>query len=715
MTIVKIAFAPGIKREGTQYSEQGNWYDCDKVRFRGRYPEKLGGWTRYTNGGIKGVARVLYNWSLLDGKNCLAIGSSKKIYIEHGGTISDITPYRFSNTNTSAITTQVGSDKNVQTYTTSVPHGAIVGDAVSITGAINVDGICTSTGTNILVTGPVGSNLLTVTGFTHFASVGQTVTITGATSFGGIPDTQINASHTIVSTPSPTSFVIQVAATATTGFISGGGAISLLFLSRLNREFVILSTPTATSFTFRTDTPCTAGAVTGGGTTTAFFELDIGAAFSIGGTGWGAGYWSRGTWGGPATIASTGIGLRVWGIDNYGEDLVFCVRDGPLFIWDATNGFTTRGVAIETLPGASDVPAQNSIVLVTDERHVVSVGTTNRITSVFDPLLIRWSDQEDYLNWTPSITNTAGAIRIPSGSYAVAALKTRQETLIWTDSSLHSLQFTGPPYTFSLQTLDENTNIAGPKAAVTVNGITYWMGNSKFWAYSGRVEPLPCDVQRFVFSTLNQSQIAQTYAFSNEEFSEVTWLYCDSTSNQINRYVTYNYEQRIWYYGTMARTAMLVCPGRNGFPYGAGGGYTTDEASLFIHESGYDDGSTNPPSPIRSYLESSDFSVDTGNKIIFADRVIPDLSFERSTINVPEMNIWVQAKNFPNTLIGPTDIRTVAKEPLSGIFTNFTAATRQVWVRLRGREMRIRYESTIAGVCWLAGDLRMNIRQDGVQ
>ena len=714
MTIVKIAFAPGIKREGTQYSEEGSWYDCDKVRFRGRYPEKLGGWTRYTDGGIKGVVRNLHNWTLLDSKNCLALGTNKKIYIEQGGRLNNITPIRFTDTNTNPITTEVSGDDTLQTYTTSAAHGAFVGDTVILSDVANVDGICTSTGTDIITTGPPGSNQLTISGFTHYAEVGDTVTISGASTFDGIADTEINAAHTIITTPTPESFVVQVSATATAGYTTGGGAISLEFLARLNREFVIVSVPTSTTFVFQTQTSCTTGGVTGGGAATAAFEANIGLPFNVLGTGWGTGYWSRGAWGGPSTLASTGIALRLWGIDNYGEDLVFCVRDGPLYLWDATNGFSTRGQLISGLPGASEVPTQTSIVLVTDDRHVISVGSTNRITLAFDPLLIRWSDQEDYLNWTPSITTTAGSIRIPSGSYAVAALKTRQETLIWTDVSLHSLQFSGPPYTFSLQTLDENINIVGPKAAATVNGVTYWMGINRFWVYSGRVEPLPCSVQRYVFNNFNRNQAAQTHAYINEEFSEVTWLYCDASSDTINRYVTFNYQQNIWYYGSMERTAMLVCAGRGGFPYGAQGGYTAD-ASLYVHESGYDDGSTNPPSAIEAYLESADFSVDTGNKIIFADRIIPDVTFDRSVIDAPQMNIWVRAKKFPGSPVQDTDIREIQKDGGSALFSVLTEATRQVWARLRGREMRIRYETTEAGVCWLVGDLRMNIRQDGVQ
>jgi hypothetical protein len=709
---IKVEFKPGIRREGTQYAEQGSWYDCDKVRFRAGRPEKMGGWVSASDEFLKGVTRVMFNWTTLDSQDLIALGTHKKFYVETSGQYYDITPVRLTDTNNNPITSGAAGEL-VHTYTTSAPHGALPGDFVTISDAVNVDGICTDVYSDPFQTTVPASTLVNVnTASPHFASVGDVVSFSGATTVDGIPDTELNDTFTIVEVLSPTSYTIQTTTGATAGFTTGGGTVTAVYLGRLNREFEIINTPSATSFTFRTDTPCSTGGVTGGGTdVVAEFQVSIGFSINIVGGGWSTGYWGRQAWGSPRTSSVSGISMRIWSVDNYGEDLLFCTRDGPLYLWDASSGLGVRGVPVASILGASDVPGQVSIVRVTDDRHVLAIGSTSLVTSVFDPLLIRWSNQEDFLDWTPSITNTAGSQRIPIGSYVVAAVTSRQETLIWTDRSLHSLQFTGPPYTFSLQTLAENVNIAGPNAAVNVNNVTYWMGINKFWVYSGRAEAIECPVQRFVFDTINKGQLAQIYAATNEKFSEVTWFYCDNTSERINRYVTYNYEQNVWYYGTLDRTAMVQCPGRGGFPYAAAGGYTEDDGRTFIHEIGYDDGSTNPPSPISAFIESADFSLLNGERIVFADRLIPDLTFTRSTANAPSAELTVQAKKFPGQPIQVQDARIVSKT----ITATVDQFTQQVWVRLRGREMRIKVSSDGLGVSWLLGSPRLNVRPDGVQ
>jgi hypothetical protein len=712
MPITKIEFKPGIHREGTQFAEGGHWYDCDKVRFRSGRPEKIGGWEKANETAMKGVCRVVMDWSLLSGKNCLAIGTNKKFYIEESGAIYDITPVRLTDTAANTITSGAAGT-NVHTYTTSVAHNAEVGDFVTISGAANVDGICSDSYTNPFTTLAAGSPLVRVnTPAPHYAAVGDVVTFSGATGFDGILAGAFNTSLTIAEVTSPTSYTVAVATNATAGFVNGGGSVTAVYLKRLNREFEILSTPTGTTFTFRTDTNCVTGGVTGGGAAvTARFQISIGFSINITGGGWGTGTWSRGTWSSALTSSVSGISMRIWSVDNYGEDLIFCTRDGPLYYWDATSGLSTRGVLLSSLGGASDVPTQTSIVRVTDDRHVLAIGTTNRITTAFDPLLIRWSDQEDALNWTPGVTNTSGAQRIPMGSYVVAAITSRQETLIWTDHSLHSLQFTGPPFTFSLQTLAENVDIAGPNAAVNINNVTYWMGNNRFWVYSGRVQNLPCTVQRFVFDDLNLQQLPQVYATTNDGFTEVTWFYCSASSDKIDRYVTFNYEDSLWYYGTLERSAMLQCSGRSGAIYGTGGGYDADDCFLYVHEVGYDDGETNPPSPIASYIESADFGIGDGDKLMFVDRIIPDLTFTRSTASDPAVDIEVQAKKFPGQAIQSQDSRNVVKVVAASVdrFTN------QVWARLRGREMRLKISSTGLGVSWILGATRMNVRPDGKQ
>jgi hypothetical protein len=493
--------------------------------------------------------------------------------------------------------------------------------------------------------------------------------------------------------------------------LSGCGIIDGIPAAEFNKEHVVVSVPTTKKFTFVTATPSTTGSITGGGSVTADFLLSVGLLYNITNTGWGSGFWGRLAWGDPLSTVISSIPLRVWSADNYGEDLVYCPRDGHIYYWDATNGLTTRGVELGSLPGASDVPSQASIVRVTDDRHVVAFGATDQLTSTFDPLLIRWSDQEDPLNWTPVIDNTAGSQRVPLGSYIVAAVVSRQETLIWTDRSLHSMQFTGPPFTFNLQTLAETCDIAGPNAAVNINNVTYWMGQSRFWVYSGRIQTLPCDVQRYVFDDLNIYQLPQVCAYVNEGFAEVTWFYCSAGSFQLDRYVTYNYLDDLWFYGTLSRTAMIQASSRGGDIYAAGGGYISDDGSLFIHEVGVDDGSTNPPSPIEAYIESADVDINDGDSMVFVDRVFPDFTFARSSVDAPELTLSVESRKYSGQPLQTTTNRTVSKPTTATVDEH----TKQLWVRLRGRQIRLKISSVGAGVSWLLGALRINIRTDGKQ
>lgn len=711
MTIKKLEFKPGIHRESTAYSEQGSWYDCDKVRFRSGRPEKIGGWVKALDSTFKGVARVITNWLLLDGTDCIAIGTSKKFYIEASGTFYDATPISHDDGAKLNAITSGAAGTYTHTYATATAHGASAGDFVTLSGVANVDSICTSTYSNPFSTTAIGSPQIVVnTVVPHFAAVGDTVTFSGATGFAGISAGSFNTSLTVAAVPSDVSLVVIVAENATS-VATGGGTVTAVFLARLNREFEIVSVPSSMSFTFTTDTPAVTGAVTGGGAgCTAKFQVGVGNAVNIVGGGWGTGAWSRETWGSPLTTVVSSVSMRIWSVDNYGEDLIFCTRDGNMYYWDATSGLGVRGTLLSAMVGASDVPTQCSIVRVTDDRHVLAIGCTDRVSTAFDPLLIRWSTQEDPAMWTPSSTNTSGSQRIPMGSYVVSAISARQETLIWTDHSLHSLQFVGPPYVFSLQTLAENTSIAGPNAAVNINNITYWMGNNRFWVYSGRVENLPCTVQRYVFDDLNYMQMAQVYATANDGFTEVTWFYCSADSDTIDRYVTYHYEDKLWTIGTMARTTMLQCSGRNGAVYATAGGDNNDGV-LYQHEVGYDDGSTNPPSAINAYIESADADIQDGDRLMFVDKVIPDITFSRSTVDNPTVDMTVSVKKFPGQDTQFSDSRNVDKEVSASVdeYTNL------LWMRLRGRSLRVKIASSGLGVCWLLGTTRINVRADGRQ
>lgn len=710
MPITKLEFKPGINREATAYAEEGGWYACDKIRFRSGRPEVIGGWELATNNYYKGVCRVMMNWTLLDGSDCIAMGTHKKFYIETSGVFNDITPIRYTDVNNDPITSGAASTA-IHTYTTSVAHGAAVGDYVTFSNiAADVDGICSDTYTNPFVTTATGSSFVRVlTGDPHYAEVGDEVTFSGASTVDGILDTTLNDTHTIVEVVSATEYIFDAGTNATAGYTTGGGAVTALYLGRLNREFEVLSVPSDTTFTFSTNTTCTAGAVTGGGASiSAAFQISIGFSFNITGGGWGAGTWSRLTWGSPVESIVSGISMRIWSVDNYGESLVFCTRDGPMYYWDATGGLTTRGVLLSSIAGATDVPGQNSIVRVTSDRHVLAIGTTDRITTVFDPLLIRWSSQENYLDWTPRPDNTAGDLRIPAGSYVMAALTTRQETLVWTDHSLHSVQFQGPPFIFGIQTVAENTNIIGPNAAVNVNNVTYWMGRDRFWVYSGRMEALPCSVQRYVFGRINNAQAAQVYAAVNDAFTEVTWFYPSEDATDNDSYVTYNYGENVWTYGSLPRTAWVMCPGRNNLPYACTAG-DDDDGILLIHEVGYSDGSVNPPVPYFAYIESADVDIEDGDKLVLMDRVVPDITFDRSTADDPSVTVQFTGKKFPGEPTQSIGSGGVVKTATVDEYT------RQFWVRIRARQLRVRVFSNAVGVCWMLGALRANIRLDGKQ
>jgi hypothetical protein len=489
--------------------------------------------------------------------------------------------------------------------------------------------------------------------------------------------------------------------------ISGCTAVGGVSASLLNKEHVVTAIPSADYFEIEVSAPATSTVNNGGGTNVVVEVLLVnGVEYASGGPGWGAGGWGRSTWGSGVDVSATSrVQLRLWIFDNFGENLVANVRGGQLFYWTPALGYSSANKAIpfSRLPGASDTPLFSNFVTVTDERHVVAYGT-NAVGETFqDPLLIRWSDQEDPAMWTPTATNSAGDLRVPLGSYIVAAAPTRQETLVFTDASLHSLQYIGAPYTFSLQTLSSNSTLISPNAVITVNNVTYWMGLDKFYAYSGRVETLPCSLRRYVFSDINMAQALQTYVGHNEEFGEILWHYCSANSNSVDRYVIFNYLENIWYYGQLVRSANCACSIGGGIFMAGYDGY------VYQHEVGNDDGSTNPPSPIFAYIESSDFDIDDGDKFSFIKRIIPDITFDGSSTNNPKVTFTLKARNFPGSAFDQSDSRAVervASAPVDS-FTN------QLWIRVRGRQASFRVESNDLGVMWQLGTNRLDLRPDG--
>jgi hypothetical protein len=402
--------------------------------------------------------------------------------------------------------------------------------------------------------------------------------------------------------------------------------------------------------------------------------------------------------------------LRIWNQNNFGQNLVFGPRGGALYYWDAATSLTTRGVLVSSLPGASGVPLYQNYLLVSDvSRFVLVFGTNELGDTILDPMLIRWSDQEDVVEWTPSITNQAGSVRLSHGSKIVTALQSRQEILVWTDSSLYSLQYLGPPYVWSSQLLADSVSIVGPNAATIASGVTYWMGIDKFYKYDGRVGTLRCDLREYIFSDINSAQYEQVFAAPNEGFNEIWFFYCSANSNAVDKYAVYNYEEDIWYYGTMARTAWLDS-GLRDYPLAA-----TYNYNVVNQEQGVDDNATGTVAPIEAYITSSEFDIGDGHNFGFVWRILPDITFRGSTATSPQATMYL--KPLQNSGSGYNDPESVAGSN-SGTVTRTAVIpveqfTGQINTRVRGRQMAFKIDSTALGVTWQLGAPRMDIRPDG--
>ena len=446
---------------------------------------------------------------------------------------------------------------------------------------------------------------------------------------------------------------------------------------------------------------------TGGGTVSAAYQVNTGSAFAIPLTGWGAGAWGAGQWGiGEASVNE----VRIWSHSNFGEDLVFGPNSGSIYYWDATNGVSTRAVELSTLSGASNVPILQNIILVSDiSRFVFCLGTNPIGGNTIDPTLVRWSDQEDAANWTPSATNQAGSLRLSRGTKIVAASQARQEVLIWTDSSLYSLQYVGAPAVWAATLVGENISISSQLSVSYANGVAYWMGKDKFYMYDGRTQPLKCDVRKYIFNDFNTKQYAQVFSGTNESFHEIWWFYCTENSNNIDRYVIYNYLEKIWYYGTIARTAWLDS-GLRDKPLAA-----TYSNNLVNHETGIDDNVSGTAAAITAYVESSDFDIGDGDRFSLVNRVVPDASFDGSTADSPVATMTLHAlggsgsgRNSPASEGGSSNatITRTATSPVE-VFTDL------INIRVRGRQLAMRFESSAVGVTWQLGTPRLDIRPDG--
>lgn len=474
----------------------------------------------------------------------------------------------------------------------------------------------------------------------------------------------------------------------------------------VNGEYQLSLTTAANEYTIDVGTNATSSA-TGGGVVTAVYQINTDVPFSVPITGWGASGWGSGPWGEGETSESR---IRLWSQGNFGEDLIFGPRGGGIYYWDATSGLTSRGVALSSLGGASDVPTSQRVIEVSDiNRFVFAFGSNDFGTSVVNPMLVRWSDQGSAVDWTPSVTSQAGFLTLSRGSEIIAAKQSRQEVLVWTDAALYALQYVGAPVVWSAQLVGENTSIASQNAVGYANGVAYWMGKDKFYKYDGRVQPLRCDLRKFVFGDFNTQQYDQVTAGTNEAFNEVWWFYCSASSDQNNRYVVYNYLEDVWYYGNLGRTAWLDS-GLRDYPLAA-----TYSNNLVNHEQGVDDGQTDVPIPIAAYVTSAEFDIEDGHQFSFISRVLPDIRFDGSTATTPSATL---------TLLPLTNSGSGYDNPLStggnsgGTITRSAVLpveqyTGQIDTRIRGRQMSIKLGSTGAGVTWQLGALRIDMRPDG--
>lgn len=630
MPLTKLAYRPGINKESTSYANEGSWYDCDKVRFRLGFPEKIGGWIPLSATTFLGSARDLHAFVALDGTSFIGVGTHLKYYVVEGGGYNDITPIR--------LTTSAG---------------------------------------DVTFSATDGSSLITVTDTAHGAIENDFVTFSGAASLGGnITDTVLNQEYQIVTIISDDSYTIEAKDTS-------GASV------------------TADS----SDTG------NGGASVVGAYQINVGLDTTVAGTGWGAEAWSRGTWGSSASLLAIGATLRLWSADNFGEDLIINARDAGIFYWDKSTSSTApfaRAVALSDLSGAdANTPTIAKQVLVSDnDRHVIVFGCdpVDNIGTQ-DPLLIRFSDQEDVTTWTPTATNTAGDLRIGSGSEIVCAVETRQQILVFTDVSLHAMQYLGPPFTFGITQLSENTTIMGPKAVKAVDDLVFWMGIEDFYVYTGQVQKLPCMVRSYVFDDFNLAQSEKVFAALNSSFSEVSWFYPSSSSDNVDRYVTYNYSEQVWTIGTLARTAWID-RGINQVPIAA-----SVDGRLYQHEVGNDDGSTVPVSPISAYIEASPIDIQDGDSYAFVRRLIPDVTFAGTAPEAGNvaLNMVLKARNFPGGDFNYSDSSTITRSATVPVEQYTTQAN----VRLRGRSVALRVESDTVGIRWRVGLPRIDIRPDG--
>lgn len=747
MPLQKLQFRPGVNREGTTLANEGGWFDGDKIRFRSGYPEKIGGWAILSTNTFLGVCRSLWNWVTLKNYNLLGVGTNQKFYVEDGGIYYDITPLKETNTNPSGqITLSVINGSSTLTIIDSNADSLQVNDFITLAGA-------TTLGGNVL---PAVLNqqypITSVVSGTQYAVIlrkagtsinGTEFVVNTITSTLQFPVGTVLTNNETVTPLATQSLPAGLVLGTTYYVVNVNGVTCQLSLTPSGAAIPITSTGVgrqALYFTLTSDVTASSSAMTA---LTIAYQINTGLPIFTIGTGWGAGPWSRGGWGSGFTTGF-GLQLRLWSQANFGDYLISNPRGGGLYIWQpglfSTPAFNTRSVVLSpasiTPPGwdstvtDANCPSVCNQVLVSDiTRIVIAFGCNNLVAplgdGVFDPLLIRWSDIESYTSWTPSFgVSQAGGQRLSHGSQIIGAFQTRQEIVVFTDAAIYAMQYIGPPETYGFTLLADNISLVSPNAIATAAGVVYWMGTDKFYAYSGRVETLPCAVRQYIFSSINRDQDAQFFAGTNEGYSEVWWFYCsiegadgtgtiENPNTVIDRYVIFNYLDRVWYYGTMSRTAWIDSPLRQ-FPQAA----TTDNYVVF-HEAAVNDEYTQlsgaQERAIDAYIQSSDFDIGDGHNYGFVWRIIPDVTFDGSNSDQPELTFTLRPRRNPGASYGVANSPDVvsADNYVNRQSYNVQRFTEIVYTRLRGRQMALKVESNALGTQWQLGVPRMDVRPDG--
>ena len=697
MPLSKILFKPGVNRENTRYTTEGGWYECDKIRFRQGTPEKIGGWVQFSSNTFTGVCRSLWNWVTLDNVDLLGVGTNLKYYVNRGGAFYDITPIRSTVTLTNPFS--VASAGISVVNVADVDHGCTNDSSVTFSGA----GI-TGLGGNITAAKLTGTFQVTVLDDDNYTitvdAVSDATDVSGSPGGGTVvTQYQVNAGPAFqvpyngwgagawglgtwgVGQPGTNALQLWNAKNFGQDLVYGARGQGVYYWDA-NKELTpiqvtisiaapgVITLPAGFSFPDGTliQFESTGALPTGLSVGTTYFVRDsAGTNFSVAATISGAAITTSGSQSGLQYISQRGV--NIYGVED---------------------------------PNA---PITHNYLLVSDSRFVILFGTNEFQSTVLDPMLVRWSDQESPFVWEPLATNQAGSLRLSLGSEIVTAVQTRQEIVIITDQAVYSMQYLGPPFVWGAQPLGDNISIMGPNAAIVASGVVYWMGVDKFYIYDGRAQTLNCDLRRYVFSDLNQEQNQQVFAGTNEGFNEVWWYYCSGDSLTIDKYVIYNYAENAWYYGTMARTAWLDT-GLLAHPIAA-----TYNYRVVSHEVGVDDNETGTPAPIEAYISSSEFDIEDGHNVAQVWRMLPDLTFDGSTPgSTPELTMTLYGLTNSGSGVTSSKSRDVLKGSSYVITEEFTG---QIYTRVRGRQMILKGESTKLGTTWQLGAPRLDIRKDG--